>query len=46
MYRSYLAGPRESRFASQWVREQDRGWLWDIAWAVASRYCVTEPRTR
>jgi hypothetical protein len=31
MYRSYLAGPRESRFASQWVRDQDRGWLWDIA---------------
>jgi len=31
MFRSYLAGQREPRFASQWVREQDQGWLWDVA---------------
>jgi hypothetical protein len=30
MYRSYLASGREPRFASQWVREQEQGWLWDI----------------
>lgn len=30
LYPSYLAGPRESRFGSQWVWEQDHGWLWDV----------------
>ncbi|MBN2578169.1 MAG: DUF1207 domain-containing protein [Pirellulales bacterium] len=30
LYKSYLAGQRESRFASQWVRERE-SWLWDIA---------------
>jgi hypothetical protein len=29
MYRSYLAGPREPRFASEWVHEEHRGWIWD-----------------
>jgi len=31
LYPSYLAGGRESRFASKWIREQQGGWLWDIA---------------
>jgi hypothetical protein len=31
LYRAYLAGGRESRFASQWMHERDKGWLWDIA---------------
>jgi hypothetical protein len=31
MYPAYLAGARESRFASQWVYEKDKGWLWDVA---------------
>ncbi len=30
MYRSYLAGGREPRFASQWVLGEDQGWLWDV----------------
>jgi hypothetical protein len=31
MFPAYLAGGRESRFASQWVYERDKGWLWDVA---------------
>jgi hypothetical protein len=31
LYRAYLAGGRESRFASNWFYEKDAGWLWDIA---------------
>jgi len=31
IYRSYLAGVRESRFASAWVRERNLGDIWDIA---------------
>lgn len=31
IYRSYLAGVKEPRFASQWVHEKDTGWIWDIA---------------
>ncbi|NUQ63158.1 MAG: DUF1207 domain-containing protein [Pirellulales bacterium] len=31
IYRSYLAGQKESRFASTWVNERDWGWIWDIA---------------
>ena len=31
IYRSYLAGQREPRFASTWVNERDVGWIWDIA---------------
>jgi hypothetical protein len=30
VYRSYLAGVKESRFASYWNWEQDHGALWDI----------------
>ena len=30
IYRSYMAGGRESRFAAHWVHERDRGWLWDV----------------
>lgn len=30
IYKSYLAGGKESRFASQWIYEQQRGWLWDV----------------
>lgn len=31
IYRSYLAGVRESRFASAWSYERRQGWMWDIA---------------
>lgn len=31
LYPAYLAGGRESRFASQWVYEREQGWLWDAA---------------
>jgi hypothetical protein len=31
IYRSYIAGPKESRFGSVWFHEKDQGWLWDIA---------------
>jgi len=30
IYRSYLAGVKESRFAGQWVHDVDLGWMWDI----------------
>ncbi len=30
-YRSYLAGPRESRLGSFWAHEVDQDWMWDIA---------------
>lgn len=30
IYRSYLAGGKESRLASQWVYERDQGWFWDL----------------
>jgi hypothetical protein len=29
MYKSYLAGGKEPRFASQWVYRRDHGWMWD-----------------
>ena len=31
IYHSYLAGPKEPRFASQWVHDPHEGWLWDVA---------------
>ncbi|MBN2473403.1 MAG: DUF1207 domain-containing protein [Pirellulales bacterium] len=31
LYKSYLAGGRESRLASKTVYERELGWLWDIA---------------
>lgn len=31
MYKNYLAGMQESRFASQWVHDEHLGWLWDVA---------------
>ncbi len=31
IYRSYLAGVREPRFASVWNHERDWGWVWDVA---------------
>ena len=31
LYKSYLAGPKEARFASAWLHEEDRGWIWDIS---------------
>lgn len=31
IYPSYLAGVRESRFASAWMHERNQGWIWDIA---------------
>ncbi len=31
IYRSYLAGVRESRMASAWNYERHWGWMWDIA---------------
>lgn len=30
IYRSYLAGVKEPRFAGQWVHDVDLGWMWDI----------------
>jgi len=30
IYRSYLAGAKESRFRSVWHHEKDEGWIWDI----------------
>ena len=30
LYKSYLAGGREPRFASQWIKEKHAGWLWDV----------------
>ncbi len=29
IYRSYLAGVKESRFQSIWFHDKDQGWLWD-----------------
>lgn len=31
IYKSYLAGEKEPRFASAWLYEKDRGVVWDIA---------------
>jgi hypothetical protein len=31
IYRSYLAGVKEPRFASAFMHEKDLGWIWDIA---------------
>lgn len=31
MYKSYLAGVKEPRFAAQWVKDREGRWLWDIA---------------
>jgi hypothetical protein len=31
IYRSYLAGARESRMGCSWVNEEKTGWVWDIA---------------
>jgi hypothetical protein len=31
IYRSYLAGVKESRFSSQWNHDRELGWIWDIA---------------
>jgi hypothetical protein len=31
MYKSYLAGPQEPRFASAWLHEKDSGWFWDVS---------------
>lgn len=31
LYKSYLAGPKEPRFAAQWVNERQAGWIWDVA---------------
>jgi hypothetical protein len=30
IYRSYLAGPKESRFRSVWAYDENLGWIWDI----------------
>ncbi len=30
IYPAYLAGMKESRFASMWVHEREAGWIWDI----------------
>lgn len=31
IYKSYLAGVKETRFAAQWVYERRLGWMWDVA---------------
>lgn len=46
IYRSYLAGTRESRFASHWIREQRGGSLWDVTLggrAGILRYGTVDP---
>ena len=30
LYKSYLAGVKEPRFAGQWVHEKGQGWIWDL----------------
>lgn len=30
IYRSYLAGVKEPRFAGQWVHDVRQGWIWDV----------------
>jgi hypothetical protein len=30
IYRSYLAGPKESRFRVVWAHDDNLGWMWDI----------------
>ena len=46
MYKSYLAGHREPRFATNWFHEKDHGWLWDstLGGRVGIlRYGTTDP---
>jgi hypothetical protein len=46
LYKSYLAGTREPRFASQWVHVRDVGWYWDLTVggrAGILRYGTTDP---
>lgn len=46
IYRSYLAGYKESRFASVWNYQRDWGGLWDIALGARAgvlRYGTTDP---
>jgi hypothetical protein len=31
IYRSYLAGARESRFHSGWMHDSKGGWIWDVS---------------
>lgn len=31
IYRPYMASAHECRMAGQWVKDQDWGWLWDVA---------------
>jgi len=31
LYKSYMAGVKEPRFAAQWVSERTADWIWDIA---------------
>ncbi len=31
IYKSYLAGVKESRFSIAWVHERSQGWIWDLA---------------
>jgi outer membrane protein assembly factor BamB len=47
IYRSYLAGAKEPRFASAWVNERNLGWIWDIALGGRVgivRYGTQDPR--
>jgi hypothetical protein len=30
LYKSYIAGPKEPRFASAWLHQQGHGWIWDV----------------
>jgi len=30
LYKSYMAGPKESRLASGWLYDTDQGWIWDL----------------
>lgn len=47
IYRSYLAGAKEPRFASQWVHDRKLGWIWDVALGGRVglvRYGTSDPR--
>jgi len=44
MYKSYLAGVKEPRFASQWVNERTGGQIWDIA--IGGRVGILRHGTR
>jgi Protein of unknown function (DUF1207) len=46
LYRSYIAGPKESRIGAQWLHNPDVGWVWETAFGAripAWRYGTKDP---